>query len=598
MLDANKSSSKQWASGGSTGSVTAAHLQKWIDSLRLRLLTIGRHRISWPSIFAPHRLPGLAVFIGVILVAGPFVATIVRSLIVAQAGSLSLQNFTAILSDHRFRSAVFNTVMTGTGATVLSCIFGLGLAWIVARTDTPGRKWLDTLNVVPFFLSPYVGAMSWISLAAPNEGLLNHLVSRYLSGPDDFLNIYSLWGVTWVLSLFYTPYVYLLVIGPMRRMDPALEDAARVHGAGLWQTTRYITAPLMMPALLSGALIVFVTSSGLFDVPLALASPRAIQTVPTRVFTLVQYPSDYGTAAAIGVLVMVITVMFSILQRVYMRRRSFVTVSGKGYRPRLVRLRKWRIAALAFELFYIVSGVVLPMIALILVSVSRLWTGWPDVTQLTFGNYDEILFHNDLARRAITNSLIVAVLGATIGVVLSFLQSYYLHRGNRKFQSILDAILSLPLGIPGIILGLGVLILLIRTPLYSTLWIILLAYVARFFPFSMRGISAMLLSINSELEESARVSGATWLQSMTAVLLPLVKPGLTAAWLMLFVIFIRELGSTILLYAQGTETISVAMIALGERDFALVATLAMVQAMLLGAAFLLSRWTHSSFVED
>jgi iron(III) transport system permease protein len=280
-----------------------------------------------------------------------------------------------------------------------------------------------------------------------------------------------------------------------------------------------------------------------------------------------------------------------------MRRRSFATVSGKGYRPRLVRLGKWRIAALAFELLYIACGVVLPMVALILVSVSRLWTGWPDPTQLTLSNYDEILFHNDLARRAIINSLIVAVLGATTGVVLSFLQSYYLHRGKRRLQPMLDAVLSLPLGIPGIILGLGMLILLIRTPLYATLWIILLAYVARFFPFSMRGISAMLLAIGPELEESARISGASWLQTMTAVLLPLIKPALVAAWLMLFVVFIRELGATILLYAQGTETISVAMIALGERDFGLVATLAVVQAMMLGAAFLLSRWTQSSFVE-
>ncbi len=541
-------------------------------------------------------LPGLAVLIGVILVAGPFVATIVRSLIAEPADSVSLQNFAALFGDPRFRAAVVHTLMTGTGATILSCIFALGLAWIVARTDVPGKEWFDTLNVVPFFLSPYVGAMSWIGLAAPNEGLLNHFISSYLS--DEFFNIYSLWGVTWVLSLFYTPYVYLFLIGPMRRMDPALEDAARVHGAGFWSTTRYVTAPLMLPALLSGALIVFVTSSGLFDVPLALASPGAIHTIPTRVFALVQYPADYGRAAAIGVLVMTVTVVFSILQRGYMRRRSFATVSGKGYRPRIFRLGKWRIAALAFELFYIGSGVVLPMLVLILVSLSRLWTGWPDLRQFTLSNYDEVLFHNDLAQRAIINSVIVAVLGATIGVVLGFLQSHYLHRGKSRLQPLLDAVLSLPLGIPGIILGLGMLILLIRTPLYSTLWIILIAYLARFFPFVMRSISAMLLSIGPDLEESARASGATWLQTMTAVLLPLIKPALVAGWLMLFVVFIRELGSTILLYAQGTETISVAMIALGERDFSLVATLAVVQAVMLGTAFLLFRRTQSSLVDN
>jgi iron(III) transport system permease protein len=557
-------------------------------------MVLGARAMLAPQVL----LPGFAVLVGVALVMGPFVATVVRSVYAGPASSptISLDNFTSLFLDQRFHSALVNTLITGVGATVLSCIFALGLAWIVARTDAPGKAWLDTLNVVPFFLSPYVGAMSWISLAAPNEGLLNHLVNRYLSGPDDFFNIYSLWGITWVLSLFYTPYVYLFVIGPMRRMDPALEDAARVHGAGFWLTTRYVTAPLMMPALLSGALIVFVTSAGLFDVPLALASSLAIPTIPTQVYSLVQFPSDFGRAAAVGVLVMAITVMFGMLQRGYMRRRSFTTVSGKGYRPRIVRLGKWWIAALAFELFYIASGVVLPMVALVMVSVSRLWTGWPDLAQFTLSNYDEILFHHDLAHRAIVNSLIIAVLGATIGVVLSFLQSYYLHRGKSRLRALMDAVLSLPLGIPGIILGLGILILFIRTPLYATLWIILLAYLARFFPFAMRSVSAMLLSISPDLEECARANGASWLQTMIAIVLPLIRPALVAAWLMLFVVFIRELGATILLYAQGTETISVAMRVLGEQNFGLVNTLAVVQAVMLAAAFLLLRRSHTSIL--
>ena len=550
------------------------------------------------SLLVPQTLlPVLGVLVGVALVAAPFLATVIRSVVPnAGAATLTIANFAALFSDQRFHRALVSTLISGTGATALSCAFGLGLAWIVARTDTPGRAWFDTLNVVPFFLSPYVGAMSWICLASPYEGLLNQITTRYFGGPDDFFNVYSLAGVTWVLALFYTPYVYLFVIGPMGRMDPALEDAARVHGAGFWLTTRYVTAPLMMPALLSGALVVFVTSAGLFDVPLALASPKGIHTVPTQVFSLVQYPSDYGKAAAVGVLVMTVTIVFGMLQRSYIRRRNFATVSGKGYRPRTIRLGKLRFAAVAFELFYVGSGVVLPMAVLLIVSMSRLWTGWPDPAKFTFANYEELLFHHDLAQRAIANSLIVAVSGASIGVVLSLLQAYYLQRGKGKLRALVDAILSMPLGIPGIILGLGILILLIRTPLYATLWIILLAYLARFFPFSTRGISAMLLSISPELEESARASGATWLQTVNVVLLPLIKPALVAAWLMLFVIFIRELGATILLYAQGTETISIAMVALGERGLTLVATLAIIQAILLATAFLLSRRMHSSLL--
>ncbi len=549
---------------------------------------------------APQVLfPAVAVLIGIALVASPFFATVVRSVLAGPDGSLalSLHNFTALFRDQRFYSALGVTALTGFAATLLSCFFGLTLAWIVARTDTPGRSWFDTLNLVPFFLSPFVGAISWTYLAAPHAGLLNNVISRYLSGPSDFLNIYTVWGMVYVLALFYTPYVYLFVIGPMRRMDPALEDAARVHGAGFLLTMRYITAPLMLPALLSGALVVFVTSAGLFDVPLALASPRAIPSIPTTVYSLVQYPSDYGRAASIGVLVMAVTVFFALAQRTYLSRRSYATVTGKGYRPRTVQLGKWRYATFTLELFYIAGGVVLPMTALLFVSLSSLWTGWPAFSYMTFGNFDQVLFHNDLARRALNNSLIVAVLGATIGIVLATLQSYYLQRGRSRLRTIMDSILSLPLGVPGIILGLGFLILLIRTPLYATLWIILIAYIARFLPLATRGISAMLLAIGGELEESARASGASWAQTLRLIVLPLIKPALVAAWLMLFVIFIRELGATILLYAQGTETLSVAMVILGEQNFGQVAALAMVQTLVLAAAFMLFRLTRSSILE-
>jgi iron(III) transport system permease protein len=489
------------------------------------------------------------------------------------------------------------TAIMGTGATILACLFGLGLAWIVARTDLPGRNWFDTFNLIPFFLSPFVGAVSWTYLAAPNVGLLNQLLMA-VGLPPDTLNIYSVGGVIWVLALFYTPYVYLFIISPMRRMDPALEDAARAHGAGFWLTLRHVTAPLMLPALLSGALIVFVTSAGLFDVPLALASPHGIRAIPTTIFQLVQYPSDYGLASAIGVMVMAITVLITLMQRNYLSRRSYATVTGKGYRPRTVQLGKWKIAALALELIYIGGGVVLPMLALVFVALSPLWTGRPEPSNFTLANFEFVLFNHDLARRAMVNSLIVAILGATVGVLIGTLQSYYLQRGRSRLRTIMDAFLSLPIGIPGIILGLGFLILALRTPLYSTLWIILIAYVARFLPFATRGISAMLVSLSTDLEESARAGGATWLQTMRMIVLPLIWPAILAAWLMLFVIFIRELGATILLYAQGTETISVAMVIMGEMNFGYVAALAVVQAVLLFVAFALFRLTRSSLLEN
>jgi iron(III) transport system permease protein len=544
--------------------------------------------------FLQIALPLAGVAFGLVLIAGPFLATVIRSVLTGEGDSfaLSLQNFVTLFNDRRFYQAVGNTVLCGLGATVVSCILGFSLAWVVARTDMPGRSWFETLNLVPFFLSPYVGAVSWIYLAAPHSGILqNWFRSAGLS--LDFINIYSIGGVIWVLSLFYTPYVYLFVIAPMRQMDAALEDAARVHGASFAMTLRLITLPLLMPALLSGALVVFVTSAGLFDVPLALASTKGIRTMPTEIYSLVQYPSDFGRAAAFGVVVLTVTVLLAVLQRRYLGRRRYETVTGKGYRPRVIALRPLgRVAALSLKAVYIGGAVILPIVALLMVSLSSLWTGRFRPEAMTLANYKYVLFNYQLTQQAILNSLTLAVIGATLGVLMSLMQAYHLGRGASRTRTLTDALLSLPLGIPGIILGLGFLILAIRTPLYSTLAIIGIAYVARFFPLATRSISAMLLA------QSARASGASWLQTLRFIMLPLLRPAIIAAWLMLFVIFIRELGATILLYAQGTETISVALVILSERSFGFVAALAVIQLVMLLGAFALFRATGATIAQN
>ena len=349
-----------------------------------------------------------------------------------------------------------------------------------------------------------------------------------------------------------------------------------------------------MPAMLSAGLIVFVTSAGLFDVPLALAAPRGIRFMPTEIFAMVQYPSDLGKAAAFGMVVLAVTVLLTLWQRKFLAGRRFDTITGKGYRPRTIRLRlPAKIAALTLETIYVGGGVVLPTIVLLMVSFSKLWTGRFLWRTATTANYDYILTKYDLTRTAIGNSLFLAVAGATIGVALAVLQGYYLTRGNPKYRALMETLLSLPLGIPGIILGLGFLIMALHTPLYSTLSIILIAYIARFQPFATRNVTAMFMAINPELEQSARASGATWKQTMRHIVLPLLKPSLIASWLMLFVIFIRELGATILLYAQGTETISVAMVVLSERSSGYVAALAVVQLVMLLAAFVVFQITRS-----
>jgi iron(III) transport system permease protein len=542
--------------------------------------------------------PWAAVVIGVILVIGPIASTLLRS--VGSSDSeydITWANFANLLSDPTFQESAINSLITGAGVALTASVLGCTLAWIVARTDLPGRGYFEILNLMPFFFSPYVGAMSWLYLAAPNSGIIPKTIMPYMPDWVAFPNIYSVGGVIWVLALFYTPYIYLFVIGPMRSMDGALEDAARVHGASFWYTTRKITFPLILPAILAGGLIVFVTSAGVFDVPLSISATKGIPMVPTDIYRAVQYPSDFGRASAIAVLMMSLTIAVIVFQQKWVNKRRFDTVSGKGYRPRPVNLGPiGRAFAMGIQIFYFLVAAALPIMALLMVSVSPLWTGIFKPASANLSNFTYVLQEYRLTQAALYNSLFIGVVGATFGVLIGALQAYFIRRGTSRYRMLVDPILSLPLGIPGIIIGLGFLILLIRTPLYTTIWIIIIACVAHFFPLALRNISAMLLSINPELEQSARASGASWLQTMYHILFPLVRPALIASWLLLFIILIRELGATILLYAQGTETISVALVILSEQNFGYVAALAVIQVMMLLTGFFLMRWCSPHFL--
>lgn len=551
--------------------------------------SLPRGRPRW--LRAERALPAAGVIIGGLLLVGPVVTNLIYAFSTGGSKGLraSFATMAGLFTSGRFAQATLNTLIAAVGATILACFFGLVLAWIVARTDTPLRAWLGTLNLVPFFMSPFVGAVAWIILAAPRAGLLNQLLHRLFGLPTDLLNIYGLVGVIWVLSLFYTPYVYLFVLGPLSSMDPSLEDAARTHGSGLWRTLRTITLPLVSPSLLSGALIVFVTSAGLFDIPIGLAAPHGIPMLPTVIYESLQWPADYNKAAAIGTLLMMVTIIGILLQRLYLARRNFTTVSGKGYRARRIELGRWRWAAMTFEAGYVGTAVALPVLALLLVSLSKLWTGWVVPRSFTLSNFSYVIFHYDLARRAMGNSMVLALLGATIGVAICTLQAYFITRGRSRWTGLADLIVALPLGIPGIVLGLGFLIMLIGTPLYGTLWIILLAYVTRFMAFVQRNVSGMMLSLGGELEESARTSGATWSQTFRMVMLPLLRPALVAAWLMLFVIYVRELSSSVLLYANGTETFTVAMLIISQHNLQYVAALAVIQTAILFIAITIVR---------
>ena len=532
---------------------------------------------------------GVIVAVAVIL---PLITLFVSSFLVLDDMGFDAEwgfgNYTTMFTDRIIPKAMLNSLYICSGTTVVSTVLGVSLAWINARTNCPGRDYLEPYNLIPFFLSPFVGAIAWHNLASPKIGLLN-VWYRDLFGVEGYLlNVDNLWGVIWVTGLFFTPLVYLFVVGSLRRMDPSLEDSARTTGAGLLRTTLTITLPLVTPAILSGAIIVFVTSAGEFGVPFKLAAPYGWETLTTQIFTkAVGDDANHYLGASMSMVLGIITVILIWVQRAYIAPRSYTTVTGKGFRPNVLDLGKWKWVALGYNLSYIFVAVILPIFCLAIVSLHPVWTAEIIPADMSMNNYVKTLFwwREDSIRAAtdgIINSFILAFSGASIAMVLALVVSYMIHRTKGFGSKLLDFLCVVPIGFPGIVLAMGVLVTYIQTPIYATLWILLLGYITRFFPYGQRNIASIMLAISEELDQSSRMSGATWFTTLRRITIPLLKPGIFAGWVLLFVIFLRELSISIILYSTGTETLSVGVYYLANfENEALTSALSMTQTVVL-----------------
>lgn len=565
-------------------------------------------RISWTPL--SDRLRSLVtqesiatIIVSIIVAAAvllPLFTLVVASFQVMDASGFSttwgLDNYTALFNDRVIHKAFINTLLISSGSTVLAMFFGVSLAWINARTNCPWRDRLEPYNLIPFFLSPFVGAIAWHNLAGGKTGLLNSWARDYLGAHGNILNVDNIYGVIWVTGLFFSPLVYLFVVGSLRRMDPSLEDSARTTGAGLLRTTLTVTLPLVAPAILSGAIIVFVTSAGEFGVPFKLGAPYGWQTLTTQIFSkAVGDDANYYLGSAMSMSLGIITAFFIWIQQWYIAPRSFTTVTGKGFRPNVVDLGRWKWIAFGYNVTFILIAVALPIFCLLIVSLHPVWQGKIIPSAMSFHNYAKTLFfwRTDSIKAAtngIYNSFILAFLGATIAMILSLVVSHMIHRTKGFGARILDFLCVVPIGFPGIVLAMGVLVTYIRTPIYATLWIILLGYITRFFPYGQRNISSVMLAISEELDQSSRMSGASWFTTLRRITIPLLKPGIFAGWLLLFIIFLRELSISIILYTSGTETLSVGVYYLANyENEALTAALSMTQTVMLLVCVLIFR---------
>jgi iron(III) transport system permease protein len=495
-------------------------------------------------------------------------------------GVLSWDAYVLAYSNLRNYQAILNTLIIAAGTALFAIGVGTFLAWAVVRTDMPGRNLVELASIIPFISTPLVGALAWILLASPQTGLINQ-AWRYLHGAGSVIDIYSIWGIIFVEAVYEAPLVFLLVSGALRSMDPTLEEAARAAGAGTLRTAMRITLPLVLPAILAGGLLVFILAAEQFAVPAVLGTPGKIRVLTTSIFEAQSvYPARDGLAAALSGTLMVIALGGLWLHKRLLAGRSYATVKGKSAQTRRVRLGALRYVLLGICCLYLALAVALPLSTIFLSSIRKIWTADFRWEQFTLDNYRVVLFSYPAAQRAIVNSLLLAVFGALATILFCALISFLSLRTRYPGRKLLDVLALIPSGFPGIVLAVGLLHAWISPPLvlYGTIWILYVAYLTRYLPVGVRAVSATLVQIHPELEESAAMSGASWFQTFRHIVLPLLKPGLAAGWALLFVTFTRELSASILLYSPKLEVLSVVIYTLyQEGGFRTLSALTMLQ---------------------
>ena len=520
----------------------------------------------------------------IILVVLPIFSLFVSSFW-GEAG-LTLDNFEEAVSGRLYIRALQNSLILGAWTGLFSLLIGLPMAWAVARTNVPMKPLVRLTANLSYLSPPFLTAIAFVNLFSPNAGLVNVFLRDVVGLPWLTFNIFSMAGLVLVTVMHTFPFVYLLASSALQSVDASYEEAAQILGAGKIRTALSITMPLVTPAILAGTLLAFVNAIALFGSQAIIGLPARIFTLPTRIYALFDFPPQYGLASALSLIFILITVAALWLQRSFLARRSYVTLAGKGARLELIDLGpfKWVLFGLIFIIFLI--SIAMPYTTLIAVSLSKSW-GLDFWKGLTLDNYRFILFEYNVTQRAIANSLLLAFLAATIAVLIGAILAWIDIRTELPGRKLLDYAALIPLGLPGIVMAVALIQFWLRMPLpiYGTLVILLFAYVARFIPLGVRAANSALRQIDGSLEESARVLGASWGTTMREVTLPLMRPGLFAGWLLVFVPVIQELSASILLFSSESITLAVAVYNLYETGATeRVAALAMVNMVIISLA--------------
>ncbi|UHL64782.1 iron ABC transporter permease [Paralcaligenes sp. KSB-10] len=483
-------------------------------------------------------------------------------------GKFTLDKYLAAYTDPVLLDVTINTIVFVLGSSILATGLALFLAYLNTRTNIPFKPLFTVLSIVPMMIPHLLFSVSWALLLNPSNGLINSFLKEVFSLQSAPFNIYSLPGMILVEGLLNMPIAYLIIAPAMASFDVSLEESSRVFGASVWRTLVRVTLPVLRPAILAAFVLGMVRSLASYAVPRVLGTPGRVDVLATYLYQMVAtgFSPDYGKAAALGMSVLAASIGLIVLYRALTSESGkYVTISGRGYRPTTIELKRARMPL--FTLVALLSFVmaVLPVAVLFytsLVPYSMVpsarafslmgWKNWIDVLQ------------DPASLLSLKNSLFLAVVGASLGVLLSIFVAYVIVKIRTRASGLLESLSFLSFSFPGIVIGIGFMWFFVQTPLYATLTALLVAYIATYLPYGVRPLASAFVQVHAHLEESSLVCGASALTTMRRVIVPLLIPGIVSAWILMATMFVRELTVSVVLSRPGSEVLAVQILSFAD----------------------------------
>lgn len=521
----------------------------------------------------------LMIAILLVLVVNPLLRLILISFQDGGTGAFTFGNYVAAYGKSRYLEALLNSLELGLCVATVCTVVGTPIAWAVSRTDMPFKGFVRLTILATFIIPPYLGAIAWILMAGPNAGWFNRLYMWFSGAEHGIFNIYSFTGLVIVISFYSLPYVYLFVSSGLDMISSEMEDAANILGAGKIRTTLRVTLPLALPAIIAAFVIVFLESIALFGTPAFIALPARFHVVTTQLWQFFIFPIRAEVAAAYAMPLLAVTILLFLMQKWLLRRKGYVTLTGKGGERREIPLGGWRWVMFGYCMFIASLTVFIPMTVLMLAAFSTAWGKGLSWDNFTLDNMYHVLLTQESTQSAIFNTYTYAAAAAVLAITVALSIAYIVHRRLVPMGNVLAVLAMCPFVVPGVVLAIGFYAAYTKPPLmlYGTAWILIFAFATRFLPIAYANSQAMVRSINPEMEDAVRILGGTRVYAVRKVVAPMLKRSLIGAWLLIFIPATRELSSALFLYAPETRVISVLLFDLSsEGVFEYLAALGLV----------------------